>query len=390
MSSDRLKKLTGKNPRDFEPVAFDVINKPDVELFKELVDSDDFLFDFVKQNVAKRLSKNCNEKNYENLISFLKFYSPSYEEFIISTLANFADEDLTDKMLDLFEKGTDEEKTYCAKFFSFIQDPLALDYLRENAFSENTYLSSNCASTLALLKDEEIFNTALEKLNSDDDFEKLDGVKFLVSYGNKTAIDKILQTMKTSAMPENIAGEIPYLVDLFELLKTNRTDGLVVLNQIINGLGEILGLGQVFDFQLYEVFERLLSENPTPESSVVLLNAKEKFETLTENDEYLFDETKDVKQEIFDVKKLLNNVDNRYKNLIDEEITEISPFVFTAIDLTNSTDKIRLLLHNTSNQTLILKSIEALKQRNNLTPQDKETALKIVTDDNIKNIINAI
>ena len=26
MSSDRLKKLTGKNPRDFEPVAFDVIN----------------------------------------------------------------------------------------------------------------------------------------------------------------------------------------------------------------------------------------------------------------------------------------------------------------------------------------------------------------------------
>ena len=390
MSSDRLKKLTGKNPRDFEPVAFDVINKPDVELFKELVDSDDFLFDFVKQNVTKRLSKNCNEKNYENLISFLKFYSPSYEEFIISTLANFADEDLTDKMLDLFEKGTDEEKTYCAKFFAFIQDPLALDYLRENAFSENTYLSSNCASTLALLKDEEIFNTALEKLNSDDDFEKLDGVKFLVSYGNKTAIDKILQTMKTSAMPENIAGEIPYLVDLFELLKTNRTDGLVVLNQIINGLGEILGLGQVFDFQLYEIFEMLLSENPTPESAVVLLNAKEKFETLTENDEYLFDETKDVKQEIFDIKKLLNNVDNRYKNLIDEEITEISPFVFTAIDLTNSTDKIRLLLHNTSNQTLILKSIEALKQRNNLTPQDKETALKIVTDDNIKNIINAI
>ena len=38
MSSDRLKKLTGKNPRDFEPVAFDVINKPDIELFKELVE----------------------------------------------------------------------------------------------------------------------------------------------------------------------------------------------------------------------------------------------------------------------------------------------------------------------------------------------------------------
>lgn len=388
--SDKLKKLTGKNPRDFEPVAFDVINKPDIELFKELVDSDDFLFDFVKQNVANRLSKNCNEKNYKNLISFLKYYSPSYEEFIISTLANFADEDLTDEMLNLFENGTAEEKTYCAKFFAYIQDPLALEFLRANAFSENAYLSSNCASTLALLKDEEIFNTALEKLNSNDDFEKLDGVKFLVSYGNKKAITNILQAMKTSAMPENIAGEIPYLVDLFELMEKHKNDGLQVLNQIINGLGEILGLGQVFDFQLYEVFEKLLSESQNSQSAIVLLNAKDKFETLTENDEYLFDETKDVKQEIFDIKKLLNKVDNKFTTLAKEEITESSPFVFTAIDLAGSTDKIRDLLLKTSNQTLILKAIEALKERNNLTQQDKNTALNNVTDENIKSIINAI
>lgn len=390
MSSDKLKKLTGKNPRGFEPVAFDVINKPDVELFKELVDSEDFLFDFVKQNVTKRLSKNCNEKNYQNLIDFLKYYSPSYEEFIVSTLANFADEDLTDKMLDLFENGTEDEKAYCAKFFSYIQDPLALDFLRANAFSENNYLSSNCASTLALLKDEEIYNIAQEKLNSNDEFEKLDGVKFLVSYGNKKATNEIIQAMKTSAMPENIAGEIPYLTDLFEIINTNNENGLLVLNQIINGLGEILGLGQVFDFQLYEVLEMLLAKPANSQSAIVLLNAKEKFNTLTENDEYLFDETKDVKQEIFDIKKLLNRVDkNKFSLLIEEELTENSPFVFTAIDFTTSTDNIRNLL-NSNNQTLVLKAIETLKARNNLTPQDKETALQVVTDENIKNIINAI
>lgn len=388
MSSDRLKKLTGKNPRDFEPVAFDVINKPDIELFKELVDNDDFLFDFVKQNVAKRLVKNCNEKNYQNLIEFLRYYSPSYEEFIVSTLANFADEDLTDKMLEIFKNGTEDEKTYCAKFFSYIQDPLALEFLRANAFSENSYLGANCASTLALLKDEEIFNVALEKLKSNDEFEKLDGVKFLVSYGDKKATEEIIKAMKTSAMPENIAGEIPYLSNLFELLKTNKTDGLIVLNQIINGLGEILGLGQVFDFQLYEILEMLLSEAPTSESAVVLLNAKEKFETLTENDEYLFDETKEVKQEIFEIKKLLSKV--KASQIIEEEISENSPFVFTAIDLTTSTDKIRNLLFNATNQTLVLKAIEALKERNNLTQNDKISALKLVTDSNIKNIINAI
>ena len=71
--SDRLKKLTSKNPDDFETVAQNLINTPDVELFKELVESDDFLFDFVKQNVANRLEKNCNEGNYMNLIEFLKY-----------------------------------------------------------------------------------------------------------------------------------------------------------------------------------------------------------------------------------------------------------------------------------------------------------------------------
>ena len=132
----------------------------------------------------------------------------------------------------------------------------------------------------------------------------------------------------------------------------------------------------------------LLSEAPTSESAVVLLNAKEKFETLTENDEYLFDETKEVKQEIFEIKKLLSKV--KASQIIEEEISENSPFVFTAIDLTTSTDKIRNLLFNATNQTLVLKAIEALKERNNLTQNDKISALKLVTDSNIKNIINAI
>ena len=29
--SDKLKKLTGKNPNDFEPVAYSLINNPDVD-----------------------------------------------------------------------------------------------------------------------------------------------------------------------------------------------------------------------------------------------------------------------------------------------------------------------------------------------------------------------
>lgn len=386
--SDKLKKLTGKNPKDFEPVAFDVINIPDVELFKELIDSEDFLFDFIKQNVANRLAKVCNSSNYLNLLQFLKYYSPSYEDVIISNLVKFSDEDLTDKMLAIFEDGTDDEKTYCAKYFSIVQDSLALDFLKENAYSENSSLSANCATALALFGDTESKNEALVKLKSDDEFEKLDGVRFLVSYGDKSVIPAIVGVMKTSSFAENIAGDLLYLTDLFSLYKTNKTDALFVFNSVINGLGEILGLAQIFDFRLYEFIEMLLKEQTDSEIAVVLANAKDKFNTLTENDEYLFDETKDVKQEVMDVKQLLSSFKVN-QSLINAELKSESLFVFTALEFANNESAIRGLLIS-ANQTVVLKALEMLKQMNSLTKEDKNLALSSVTSEDIKSVIVAI
>lgn len=386
--SDKLKKLTGKNPKDFEPVAFDVINIPDVELFKELIDNEDFLFDFIKQNVANRLAKVCNSSNYLNLLQFLKYYSPSYEDVIISNLVKFSDEDLTDKMLAIFEDGTDDEKTYCAKYFSIVQDSLALDFLKENAYSENSSLSANCANALALFGDTESKNEALVKLKSDDEFEKLDGVRFLVSYGDKSVIPAIVDVMKTSSFAENIAGDLLYLTDLFSLYKTNKTDALFVFNSVINGLGEILGLAQIFDFRLYEFIEMLLKEQTDSEIVVVLANAKDKFNTLTENDEYLFDETKDVKQEVMDIKQLLSSFKVN-QSLINAELKSESLFVFTALEFANNESAIRGLLIS-ANQTVVLKALEMLKQMNSLTKEDKNLALSSVTSEDIKSVIVAI
>lgn len=386
--SDKLKKLTGKNPKDFEPVAFGVINIPDVELFKELIDNEDFLFDFIKQNVANRLAKVCNSSNYLNLLQFLKYYSPSYEDVIISNLVKFSDEDLTDKMLAIFEDGTDDEKTYCAKYFSIVQDSLALDFLKENAYSENSSLSANCATALALFGDTESKNEALVKLKSDDEFEKLDGVRFLVSYGDKSVIPAIVDVMKTSSFAENIAGDLLYLTDLFSLYKTNKTDALFVFNSVINGLGEILGLAQIFDFRLYEFIEMLLKEQTDSEIAVVLANAKDKFNTLTENDEYLFDETKDVKQEVMDIKQLLSSFKVN-QSLINAELKSESLFVFTALEFANNESAIRGLLIS-ANQTVVLKALEMLKQMNSLTKEDKNLALSSVTSEDIKSVIVAI
>ena len=388
--SEAFKKLTGKNPQDFEPVACAVINNPDIEVFAQLVEKDEFLFDFVKQNVASRLAKCCNKSNYMNLIEFLPYYSPSYEEFIVSNLAKFADEDLTDKMLNIFETGNIAQKTYCAKYFSYVQDSLALDLLQKYAYDEDAYLSTNCASTLAVMGDETCYQQALAKLQNEDDFIRLDGVKFLVAYGNKSAVPMIIDAMKKSSMAENIAGEVLYLADWFSLYNENQEDALYVLNLILNGLGEIFGLAQVFDFNLYEIIELLLKNQLDSQVAVVLANAKDKFDTLTENDEYLFDETKDTKQEIQDIKNLLSKVNILSLSAnIDEELYEDSLFVYTALELTSCADNVRALL-DSNNPTVVLKSIEVLKKMNKLTSQDKDLALSVIADENIKSIICAI
>lgn len=388
--TENLKKLTGKNKNDYESVAKHLVDDCDVELFKELVDNDDFLFDFVKNNVAQRLENAVNQNNYQNLVEFLKYYSQSYEDVIIDSLVKYADEDLTDLMLDKFENGCDNEKTYAAKYFAKIQDPLAYEFLRLNSYSDNEFLAQNCAMTLGAWHDEKSFDDAIEKLQNTDDFEKLSAVKFLTAYGDKKAVPKLFEAMKTSTMAENIAGEIPYLVSLYELIKTDYENALLAIIYITNALGEILPLSVVFDFELFEVFEELINNHDDSKVAITLLNARDKFDTLTENDEYLYDEDKNTKNEIFDIKKLLNSAKKKdLEKYINDELREDSPFVFTALDFATDELAIRELLKS-NNQTLILKTAEVLKSLGNFDETARTVALLKVTDINIKAIIRAL
>lgn len=388
--TENLKKLTGKNKNDYEAVAKHLVDDCDVELFKELVNNDDFLFDFVKNNVAQRIENAVNQNNYQNLVEFLKYYSQSYEDAIVGSLVKYADEDLTDLMLDKFENGCDNEKTYAAKYFAKVQDPLAYEFLRLNSYSDNEFLAQNCAMTLGAWHDEKSFDEAIEKLQNTDDFEKLSAVKFLTAYGDKKAVPKLFEAMKTSTMAENIAGEIPYLVSLYELIKTDYENALLAIIYITNALGEILPLSVVFDFELFEVFEELINNHDDSKVAITLLNARDKFDTLTENDEYLYDEDKNTKNEIFDIKKLLNSAKKKdLEKYINDELREDSPFVFTALDFATDELAIRELLKS-NNQTLILKTAEVLKSLGNFDETARTVALLKVTDINIKAIIRAL
>lgn len=396
---DYVKKLTGKNPTDFESAAAHIVNNSDVKVFEALVGQSDFIFPFIKQNVLKRLLQAVNNSNYKNLMSFLTVYSHDYEEFVISPLVQHADEEMTDEMLDLLENGKDAQKTYAAKYFAHINDTLAIELLRKYSYSDFDYLALNCAHALSAMKDEESYNLAVKKLESDDEFELLSAVRFLTAYNDSKAVEALFKAMKKSSMPENIASEIPYLKSFLGLLDSEyKNDAILAINNIINGLGEIISLSQVFDFQLYELLDKIIKSDKCSKAAVVLLHAQLKFEQLTENDEYLFDEDKNTKEEVYEIKKYLNSQPSEFwtaqKELVKDELTDSSDFIFAALELVQELNLVEMLdklknLLTSQNQTIILKTVEVIKSLGKLSEIDKNTVLEKVSDENIKAIIES-
>ena len=273
---------------------------------------------------------------------------------------------------------------------SYCSLPLNSDYFRSSTLTENENLSSNCAATLGAFEDKESFELALNKLDSDDDFEIFKGVNFLIAYGDKTAAKKIIEVLDKSSMAENIAGEIPYLIDLFSILELDTVSGLTVINYIINGLGEILPLSTTIDYNLYSVIEDLANNSQNSAVATVLTNAREKFNTLTENDEYLYDEDKNTKNEVNDINILLNSIKvNKYTSFLYEELYEESDFIYFVMELIKDSDSIAALLTG-SNQTVILKAMSVLKSLGKLTEENKQTGLANITDENIKSVAMAL
>lgn len=388
---DLIKNLTGKDPKGYEPVVSRIINTPDIELFAELVSKDDYLFDFIKQNVAQRLAKACNKSNFRNLFKFLNIYSPYYDEFISSTLAEYADDDVIRQMLEILKSGTEAEQTYAASFFSYIRNEEALIPLREHAYSENPDLATNCARALAKLEDKKSYDNAMQKLTSEDSFEQYSAVKFLVAYQNSDAIGAIFKTMKNSPMAENIAAEIPFLCSLNSLLNTElNDDAILAFCYIINGLVELIPISQIIDFEFYSIIDTMLKSTPTGPIAVALMLAKEKFNLFVENEEYLFDEDKNTKNEVNDINILLNKMNiNKYISPLYEELYEESDFIYFVMELVRDEDAIVSLLSG-KNQTVILKAMTLLKSMGCLTPENKQLGLDNITEDNIKSVASAL
>lgn len=388
---DLIKKLTGKNPAEYEVVAKSLVDNTDTALFAKLVKQDDFLFDFVKNNVAARIKQACNKDNYQNLISFFDYYSPSYDTMIAQVLYNFGGLELLPLIKEIFINGDNGKKAYAAKFLSLVPKEYVkelIPLLRNAAKSDFEPLSVNSIEILARANDEVFKNEAIELLNSDDEFEQYNGVKYLVNFKAKDTLEQILKTMKESSLTENIASEIPYLIPVEELVKTD--DGILVLCNIVNAIPEILPVSAVLDYNLLEIFENLYHNDLTSTSALLLRLAQEKFAELTTNDEYLFDCDKNTKDEVIAINKFLSKIDsNKLKSLFYDELFDESDFVFFAVDYVDEIEELEALL-DSSNPMLVLKVLTKLKEQNALRAEHKQSAINSIDDETLRACILAL
>lgn len=400
-----VKDLTAKDDKKAYAAAREIVDNANVEAFQLLADKSEFLFDFVKNNVSKRLGAAINENNYKNLFEFFKVYAPDFEEIIISSIAQFADEDLTDDMLNLLENGSQSEKTYSAKYFAYIPDTISAELLIQYALedNDNEALAFNSARALGVMQDDSAYQKAISLLNSDDDFTVLKAVKFLVAFEDKNAVDYLLNAMEKSSMAENIAGEIPYLESLLNLIQTKKEQAISCLDNIISGLGEILPLNQIFNFEMYDVLSFLITDNQqnkNPQAAVVLLAALSKFDMLANNDEYTFDEDKNTKQEVSEIYNLLSKQQeyfwNAQKRLSVQELDINVPAhrissalrVVSDYKIKESVENLKALL-NSSNEVIICETVATLKQLDSLAGLDKEKIISKIKDENQKALIES-
>lgn len=387
---DLIKKLTGKNPSEYEVVAKDLVNNSNVELFAKLVKQDDFLFDFIKDNVAKRIQAVCNKDNYLNLLNFLEYYSPSYDTMIARVLHSFSGDELLAEMKEAFLNGNDAQKAYAVKYFSFVSPERLgeiLPLLRQTAKSSFEPLAMNSIEVLSILKDDISKNEALEMLNSKDEFVQYDAIKFLVNYGAKDALNRIIDVMRSSSLSENIAAEIPYLVSLEELLEQDFDTAVLVLCNIINAIPEILPPSVVCDYGLYDILSGL---DLTSTSATLLILAKDKFSELCSNEEYLFDCDKNTKDEVKAIDEFLSKYNSqKLKSMFYDELYDGSDFVFFAVDYVDEIEELEELL-DSQNQTLILKVLSVLKSKGSLNAEHKENALKNITNAEIRQVVDVL
>lgn len=397
MSSENfIKNITSKDINLSTNTIKNLIDTENIEQFKELCDKADFIFPFLKERITADFVKLICKENLKTIFEFSKIYCYDFEDLIINSWLKFADENLTDEILELFEKGTNEQKAYCAKYFYYIQDSIALEYLNKYALFEFEPLKNNCATTLAKFGDVKILNEMKNIiLTSDDEFKKLNAYSFICAYNGEEQIKFILKNAFSSPFLASIISkildfnDINYLksfVDNYTLSK--------ILNVIIEEYPEEIELNTIFYWNIFEYIKTVKSFK-NQYSNNILLIAKKKFKEFSQNDIYTFDLDKNLKSEIKNISNYLNSIELSIENP-EEELTSNDNYrilcalnVIKEYKLNKYSSFIADLFNNNKlNYEQMANSASVLKELNEINLINKDTVQKI-QNENIRILIES-
>ncbi len=299
-----------------------LIQEGGTENFQKLAEAQDFIFPFVKERIIKDFVTIINENDLEKVFEFSKIYSSDFEDLIVDSWVKFACEDLTDEILELFETGSVEQKAYCAKYFSKIQDNLALELLNLNAKSDFMPLKINCAQTLSAFDDKTALNQMMTLvLESKDEFEKARAFEFINAYGGENSIKFTVRNGLKSPFSSSIISNLLDFNDFETLKNTLNSDEIInIFNILLDSYPENISLNTICYYQIYQ-FLKLIQTFKTQYAANILLLAKVKFEEFKNNEIYSFDLDKNAKNELRKICSFLESLELSTRKM-DREIEE--------------------------------------------------------------------
>ena len=395
-SENFIKNITSKDNSLSEATLKNLIKSANIEDFKFLCDKSDFIFPFLKEKINKNFVKLIEEKELNTVFEFSKVYSSDFEELIVLSWVKFANEDLTDNILELFDSGTDEQKAYVAKYFSYINDSCALDYLNKFAFCDFEPLKINCALSLSKFEDKTAFNKAKEIiLNSKDDYEILDAYSFIAAYGGDEAVKFIIENYKKSAFRENIIILLFDFFDYDKLTKILSSDEILeIFSILIQNYPENVNLNTIIYYQVFD-YIKLISTFNTQFANNILIILKAKFDEYNSSDIYSFDLDKDTKNELKNITKFLDSLNLPFENIKDEFNKgnlriSLALDVIKELKIKNLANFIADLINeNVLTLDLCAKAAIILKELNMTSLINKENISKI-QNENIKALIESL
>ena len=376
-----------------------LINDNILDAWEELTDKSEFIFDFIKEKINKNLISSVNAGNFDHVLNFMQIYHPDFEDFILKTLLKFANEDLSDKLLGKLENGTNGEKCWATLYFSHILDPLALDIIKENLNSDDENLNYLTIKALKAHGADDLLNEAKEKLHSEDDETAYEGFQFIIAWQDENSIEELLSFIEKSPYKVPLSLDLIYFVGLEDIYSNFGFEKAnYVFNLLIEGIPEIIKPDEYILEEISNYTNKILNRPYTADYALSILMAKLKFELINSDDSYTFDLDKNTKNKIKEVSNIFSSIENEKLLELNDALKfnlRAGKYVLETLEiieeenLLDSSEEIAELIKNSNDSVIVCKCCEVLKEFGKLDLINKEIALKNITTNDAKALIES-